>query len=277
MPPSPLGEGWGEGLPLGGDMAARQWSLLGLVLLSACATGVPGGTRYSPPQGGLAGGSGGVPSQYAQSCMTHPLACTPAATSGELLVPTSVVRAAEVARGLLHLKDFLDEAEVARVEEVLVQCAKQADFKINEREYGRGNSPSDAECNRVVRHDSNGDPVYRSMELGTMKHEMAFACVQRELGPEFSEHLTREPRYGKKPPGEEYALTEQGAGSLIPDIVLHLVRDANKIQFLYDFFFPCTSRSKSDPRASRGKLDKYKPLVGNGRRALVTPQLGISR
>ena len=55
------------------------------------------------------------------------------------------------------------------------------------------------------------------------------------------------------------------------------MRDANKIQFLYDFFFPCTSRSKSDPLASQGKLDKYKPLAGNGRRALVTPQLGISR
>ncbi|HZH17401.1 MAG TPA: hypothetical protein VE057_23805 [Archangium sp.] len=241
-------------------MAVRWVPLLGLALLSACATGIPGGRGH-----------------YAQSCMTHPLACSPMSASGELLVPTTVVRTAEAVRGLLTLKDFLDEVEVARVEAVLVQCAKEADFKINEQEYGRGHSPSDAECNRVIRYDSNDEPVYRSMELGTMKHAAAFACVQRELGPEFSEHFTREPRYGKKPPGEEYALTEQGTGSLVPDIVLHLVRDANKIQFLYDFFFPCTSRSKSDPLASRGKLDKYKPLAGNGRRALVTPQLGISR
>jgi hypothetical protein len=31
-------------------------------------------------------------------------------------------------RGLLTLKDFLDEAEIAQVEAVLEQCAREADF-----------------------------------------------------------------------------------------------------------------------------------------------------
>ncbi|EPX60089.1 hypothetical protein D187_002175 [Cystobacter fuscus DSM 2262] len=71
-------------------------------------------------------------------------------------------------------------------------------------------------------------------------------------------------------------------GSLVPDIVLHLVRDATRIQFLYDLFFPCTSKSKSDPlgpgrQVMDKKLEKYEPLTKRQSRALVTPQLGISR
>ena len=189
---------------------------------------------------------------------------------------------AEAVRGLLTLKDFLDEKEVARVEEVLIKCAKEADYQVNEREYPQEGYPSDKECNRVVGHDSDGKPVRRAMELGTMKHAVAFACVERELGRRFSDHFSREPRYGKKPSSEEYALTNEREMSLVPDIVLHLVRNANKIQFIYDFFFPCTSTSKSDPLGKEGrnlyeKQKKYKPLGGDKKPALVTPQLGINR
>ncbi|MFY0583616.1 hypothetical protein ACN28S_63305 [Cystobacter fuscus] len=185
-------------------------------------------------------------------------------------------------RGLLTLKDFLDEAEVARVEAVLVQCAREADFEVNEREYPQERYPSDAECGRKVGRDKNGKPITRAMELGVMKHERAFACVERELGRDFSEHFTREPRYGKDASTGTYVLTGEGMGSLVPDIVLHLVHDATRIQFLYDFFFPCTSKSKSEPlgpdrQVMDKKLEKYEPLTKRQPRALVTPQLGISR
>ncbi|WNG47438.1 hypothetical protein F0U60_27440 [Archangium minus] len=214
--------------------------------------------------------------------MAQPVACTPAGASGELIAPTTVTRVMEAVQGLITLKDFLDEAEVERVEQVLVECAKEADFKINEQEYGRGNYPSDAECDRVVGRNAKGDSVTRAMQLGTMKHAAAFACIERQLGSQFSEHLTREPRYGRNPSTGEYALSDSWGESLVPDVVLHLVRDANKIRFLYDFLFPCTSNSKSDPLGYRRKtlnrkLDKYKDLPGEKRRALVTPQLGISR
>lgn len=218
-----------------------------------------------------------------QSCVLSPGCMAPAA-SGELLVPTghAVVRATQTVRGLITLKDFLDEAEVAQVEAVLVQCAREADFQVNEREYPREKFPSDAECNRQVGQDKNGQPVTRAMELGTMKHKWAFACVERALGKTAVEHLTREPRYGKDATTGSYVLTQEGTGSLVPDIVLHLVRDATKIQRLYDFFFPCTAKSKSDPlgpsqRVLNKKLEKYDSLTQRQRRALITPQLGISR
>jgi hypothetical protein len=193
-----------------------------------------------------------------------------------------VVRGVETLRGLITLKDYLDEAEVLRVEAVLVRCARDADFQVNEREYGRGNYPSDAECGRVVGRTANEEDITRAMELGTMKHAAAFACVERELGSEFADHLTREPRYGKDPSTGGYTLTDKRKGSLVPDIVLHLVRNANRIQFLYDFYFPCTSMKKSNPlgrqdQTLREKLNKYEDLPGENRRALVTPQLGISR
>lgn len=171
--------------------------------------------------------------------MSHPLACSPAGASGEILGATAekLVETVEVIQGLITLKDFLDEAEVTRVEEVLVQCAKEADRKINEQEYGPGKYPSDAECNRVVRYEGK-KAVTQGMELGTMKHAAAFACVERELGAKFSDHLTQEPRYGQDPSTGRYAITDEPNESLVPDIVLHLVGDANKIQFLYDFLFP---------------------------------------
>jgi len=244
--------------------------LAGLVLVSGCATGLSGPLELAP-------------SLQGQSCVLSPGCMAPAA-SGEFFVPTApaVMRAAQAVRGLLTLKDFLDEAEVTRVEAVLVQCAREADFQVNEREYPQERFPSDAECGRKVGHGKNGEPVTRAMELGAMKHEWAFACVERALGRDVSDHLTREPRYGKDASTGAYVLTGEGVGSLVPDIVLHLVRDATRIQFLYDFLFPCTSKSKSDPlgpgrRVLLKKMEKYEPLTKHQSRAIVTPQLGISR
>ncbi|OJH36186.1 hypothetical protein BON30_34050 [Cystobacter ferrugineus] len=165
--------------------------LASLALVSGCAM------RLGPPLEM-------TPSLQSQSCVFSPGCMAPAA-SGEIIPATpAVIRAAQTVRGLLTLKDCLDEAEVARVEAVLVQCAREADFEVNEREY----------------------------------------------------------------PRERY--------------LLHLVRDATRIQFLYDFFFPCTSKSKSDPlspgrQVMVKKLEKYEPLTKRQSRALVTPQLGISR
>ncbi len=238
----------------------------------------PGSAPHFQP-----GGQRAAPSSYKQSCALNP-ACAAPTASGELVIPMAqrLVDVAQIVRGLITLKDFLDEAEIARVEQVLVQCAQEADLKINEQEYGQDNRPSDMECERVIGKDARNEDITRAMELGTMKHTAAFACVERELGQQISDHLTREPRYGKKPPGEEYALTDEAAGSLVPDIVLHLVRDANKVQFIYDFFFPCTSKSRSYPLGKEAKnllakQRKYAPLGGNKKPALVTPQLGISR
>ncbi|MFY0573906.1 hypothetical protein ACN28S_05635 [Cystobacter fuscus] len=243
--------------------------LTGLLLASGCATGAFGLPEH-------------VPSLQAQSCVFSPGCMAPAA-SGEILAPSApvVVRATQAVRGLLTLKDFLDEAEVARVEAVLVQCARDADFEVNEREYGQGKFPDDRECDRVVGQEGKKN-ITRAMQLGSLKHDLAFACVERELGRGFSDHITREPRYGRNPSTGTYTLTEERFESLVPDIVIHLVQNANRIQLLYDFYFPCTSLKKSNPlgrnrRTLQEKLDKYDSLPGEPPRALVTPQLGISR
>jgi hypothetical protein len=212
-------------------------------------------------------------------------ACTPVGASGELIAPTvtgGVVRAVEAIEALLTLKDFLDAADVERVEEVLVKCAKEADSKINKQEYGEGKYPDDAECNRVVGYTDNNSPVSRAIELGEMKHGSAFDCVKRELGNEFPDHISREPRYGKNPSSEGPVLTNRKPGSLVPDIVLHLAKKPNKVRFVYDFYFPCTLASKSNPRGMGDrklieKQEKYGILGGDKEPALVTPQLGISR
>ncbi|WP_395855332.1 hypothetical protein [Cystobacter fuscus] len=243
--------------------------LAGLLLASGCATGAFGLPEL-------------VPSLQSQSCAFSPGCIAPAA-SGEILAPSVpvVVRATQAVRGLLTLKDFLDEAEVARVEAVLVQCARDADFQVNEREYGQGKFPDDRECDRVVSQEGKKS-ITRAMQLGALKHDMAFACVERELGRDFSDHITREPRYGRNPSTGTYTLTEERFESLVPDLVIHLIRNANRIQLLYDFYFPCTSLKKSNPlgrnrRTLQEKLDKYDSLPGEPPRALVTPQLGISR
>jgi hypothetical protein len=256
------------------------WVLPLLMLQTACATGAFQGTGS-----GWTGRGHGVPSHYAQSCATNMVACTSVGASGEILAPTvtgGVVRAVEVMEALLTLKDFLDAADVARVEEVLVKCAREADSKINEQEYGEGKYPDDAECNRVVGYTDDGDPIRRASELGDMKHEEAFKCVKRELGNEFPDHISREPRYGLDSSSEGPFLTNRRLKSLVPDIVLHLVKKPNKVQLVYDFFFPCTLKSKSNPLGElqvnlRTKQKKYGPLGGDGEPALVTPQLGVSR
>lgn len=260
--------------------SARIFTLALLLLQVACATGTPQGTGR-----GWAGRGHGVPSHYAQSCATNMMACTPAGASGEIIAPTvtgGVVRAVETLEALLTLKEFLDEAEIKLVEQVLVDCAKEADFKINEQEYGEGKYPNDAECRRVVGYTDDGDPILRASELGKMKHEVAFACVKRELGNRFPDHISREPRYGSNPSAEGPTLTNRRTGSLAPDIVLHLAKKPNKVQFVYDFFFPCTLQSKRNPRGAqdenlREKQEKYRSLGGKKETALVTPQLGISR
>ncbi len=111
-----------------------------------------------------------------------------------------------------------------------------------------------------------------------MKHELAFACVERRLLTRFPDNISVEPRYGKNPSARGYSLTDNWSGSLKPDIVLHITRNPNKVQCVYDFKFPCTRASKGNPLSDsvRKQLDRYDDLGGNCPSAIVTPQLGIN-
>lgn len=247
-------------------MPTRRLVLAVWLLQAACATSAPRG----------------VPTRYAQTmnsavdgCLRNP-ACVTAAPGEEALIPW-LSRAVSTARALATLKEFLEEAELRLVEEMLVECARDADFQVNEREYGPGKSPSDTECDRAVGY-KDGQLVTRAMELGVMKHELAFACVERRLRTRFPDNISVEPRYGKNPSAEGYSLTGTWAGSRKPDVVLHAARNPNKVQCVYDFKFPCTLASKSNPLSSkvRAQLEEYNDLGGNCPSAIVTPQLGLN-
>ncbi|NTX12422.1 hypothetical protein HUA74_02135 [Myxococcus sp. CA051A] len=188
-------------------------------------------------------------------------------------------RVVGVARAVGAAFRVLESAELARVEQLLVQCAKEADREVNEREYGLGKRPDDAECERVVRYDGKGNKVRRRMDLGILKHEVAFACVRRELVRLFPDNISVEPRYRLDPETGRYVLTQVWAKSLKPDIVVHFSKDPNRVQCVYDFKFPCTTASKSNPLANDGTLDqlsKYKDLGRPCSPSIVTPQLGVS-
>ncbi|NNC09058.1 hypothetical protein HJC10_40320 [Corallococcus exiguus] len=181
------------------------------------------------------------------------------------------VRAAASASATMKL---LEAADVARIEHLLVECAKDADFIVNEREYGQGKYPDDKECLRVVGYDKNGDPIRRQAELGRLKHDVAFACVQREILRHFPNNVSIEPRY----------VIRTGKGGqqdiMKPDVVLHASGRPDQAQCVFDFKFPCLKDRKSDPLSvpeTRDQMTRYASLDGQCNPAIITPQFGIIR
>ncbi|WNG29221.1 hypothetical protein F0U62_38445 [Cystobacter fuscus] len=195
-----------------------------------------------------------APAHYAQS--------TDSATSGCLRNPACYVqrgdeavipwmsRAADAVRTGVTVMRFLEAAEVARVEQVMVACANEANFEVNEREFGKGNSPNAEQCDEVVRREAGKD-VTRAMELGTKKHAAAFECIQKELGESFSKNITLQPRYKYDPTLKRWLMLDPKLvakwveeklldlllGTLAPDIVIHESGNPNKVQRIYDYKF----------------------------------------
>ncbi|CAM4517248.1 hypothetical protein [Corallococcus exiguus] len=187
------------------------------------------------------------------------------------------VRAAASAGATMKL---LEAADVARIEHLLVECAKEADFIVNEREYGQGKYPDDKECFRVVGHDKDGKPIWRQAELGKLKHAVAFACVQREVRRLFPDNVSIEPRYGTSPTSGGPTMTNIWKGSKKPDIVLHATGQPLQIQCVFDLKFPCTLKSKGDPLSNDGtreQMSRYAELRGKCKPAIITPQFGVLR
>ncbi len=279
----PAGVGAGGGILKFMDMLLKRkgswvvkWWFLGFLLPVACAT-TPG------PWPGPGESSPGTPARYEQGLDTVSNSCgkNPACYTqrGSEAIMLALPRAVGVARGVSAVFRVLESAELARVEQLLVQCAKEADREVNEREYGLGKRPDDAECERVVGYDGKGNKVRRRMELGILKHEVAFACVKRELVRLFPDNVSIEPRYGPDPRTGRYVLTRVWEDSLKPDIVVHFSRDPNRVQCVYDFKFPCSVAGKSNPLANDGTLEqlsRYKKLGRPCTPSIVTPQLGVS-
>jgi hypothetical protein len=233
--------------------------MLALGLLSGCATGAPqqGLVRSSPVPSN-------APDSYAQStgsatssCLRNPACYTQA--GDEAVIPW-IERSIGAARTAATALRLLEAAEVARVERIQVQCAKDADFEINEAKFGKGQSPTAEQCKQVLRREGNKE-VTMAMELGSKKHQRALSCVQEQLGKLFPENFTVQPHYKQDPrTGLWYMLDPQQVkqwlldgltsmllGTLVPDVVLHASGNPNKVQRVYDYKFPCLTERKESP------------------------------
>ena len=255
-----------------------------------------------------------VPPHYAQSitvdsasstCTRNPAACYAPLPGEEPLLPW-VSRAAQAVRTVSTTLRLLEAADVARVEGILVQCAKDAHFQVNEEELGPGRIPTKAQCDEVVRWEGeNRDKkVTRAMDLGEKKHKKTLECAKDALGTLYLENVTVEPlsQYVKDlSTGQwRWLAPEQAAqwireglttllrGTLIPDVVLHASGNPNKVQRVYDFKFPCVPSRMQAPQwrpyplghphypKDQGRM-YWEALKGEEKPALVTPQLGILR
>lgn len=175
---------------------------------------------------------------------------------GEDAVLPWLSRAASAARTVVATLRFLEEAEVAQVEMVLVDCAKRANFEVNERMLGEGKRPTREWCAKEARRDARNNVVTWAMEMGSAKHEVALECARARLGDRFPGSFSVEPRYFADArtgrlrlldPDEMKQWLADGlfhllAGTLVPDVVIHAHGDPLKTQTAYDFKFPCGSQ-----------------------------------
>jgi hypothetical protein len=198
--------------------------------------------------------------------------------SGQVL--EKVVQAAKTLHGLLVVTKFLDDAQRKKAENILSECASEANFKVNEELFGEGKSLPESECEKEPNVKNKTASTWRQ-HLGNLKHAAAFICVGKRLAEEFPDNFAIEPRYRKDEMTKELLLTDRWLGSQRPDVVLHYTQNATRIQCIYDFKFPCDIADRRDPLSdsrTQAQLRKYNDL-GNEDclPAVVTPSLGVSR
>ncbi|WP_147444644.1 hypothetical protein [Corallococcus sp. CA053C] len=275
-------------------MSRLGWAMLAWgmsVPLAGCAT--------TEPRAGSNMVGRGAPERYDQTvdsatnaCLRNPACYT---QTGDQAVLPWLSRAADAARTTAMVMEFLDEADVKRVEQLLLQCARDAERQVNEDELGEGNRPTAEQCNEVVRQEKGKD-VTRAMALGTKKHAVALDCVRSGLGASLLRNVVVQPRYKYDPAAGRWLMLDPKQvarwledmafdlllGTLAPDIVIHESGNPNKVQRVYDYKFPCLPSRKQSPGwrySSRGKPDQgeryEKALGGETKPVLITPQLGL--
>lgn len=199
-----------------------------------------------------------APRQYAQAmdsatsaCLRNPACYAP--QPGEVAVLPWLSRSISASRTTLTVLRLLEAADLARIEQVLNDCANQASHEVNERLLGKGQRPTRQLCQDTFTTEPGGSKVTWAMHLGREKHQAALECVQRELGEKFAGNLSLQPpyRYNKATKKLETldrrqvdewlreGLFGQLLGTLIPDVVVHAAGDLTRIQAVFDFKFPC--------------------------------------
>jgi len=189
-----------------------------------------------------------------------------------------VIQASEILQGFITVSRFLDEAQRGIVEDVLRECVREANTKVDDELFGKGRSLPDSECEKEPVVQNKRAPTW-SRHLGKLKHAAAFDCVQLRLAEKFPNNFSIEPRLRKDDLTGDVLLTDKRAGSLRPDIVIHFTRNITRIQCIYDLKFPCGYSVGRNPWSDDvvAQMESYGELGGECLPALVTPQLGIVR
>ena len=252
-----------------------------VLLCLGCAT-APHTTRFQPQTSWDPRLTGGR-SQLNQSCGAACAAPVNAST-GELLAPAAtragqvLGKAAEVLQGFITVSRFLDEAQKGAVEDVLRECVREANTKVDDALFGKGRSLPDSECEKEPVVRDKLAPTWRR-HLGKLKHAAAFECIQRRLAEKFPNNFSIEPRLRQDELTGDVLLTNRWEGSLQPDLVIHFTRNITRIQCIYDLKFPCGYAVGRNPWSADvvTQMEAYGNLGGECAPALVTPQLGIVR
>ncbi|NTX33609.1 hypothetical protein HUA78_04095 [Myxococcus sp. CA033] len=231
------------------------------------------------------------------ACLRNPACYTQV---GDDAVLPWLSRAASGARTVVATLRFLEAAELAQVEEILVDCAKRANLEVNERMLGEGKRPTREWCEKEVRRDARNNVVTWAMEMGSAKHEVALECARARLSERFPGSFSVEPRYFPDARTRQLRLLEPDevrqwladglfhllAGTLVPDVVIHAQGDPLKTQTAYDFKFPCANPSepswspypRGGPHSTQDQGDAYlRLLMLQIKPARVSPRWGISR
>jgi hypothetical protein len=265
-----------------------MWLLMAQLVLMGCGTQAPA--------------MRGRPTHFAQTMDSATSACirTPAcyAATGEDAVLPWLTRAASAARTATAVLRLVSEAELQRIEVLLLECAKQAHFQVNERMFGPGKRPTREQCEEVVKNPWNQE-VKLAVELGRLKHEMALECARKELEERLPGNYSLEPRYGYDAKTKQTRLISREQveewlqagwlhlllGTLVPDVVIHETGNPLKVQAVYDFKFPC--HASTDPSWHRyppnhpyqgfTQGDMYQRVLKVDAPAFVSPNWGITR
>jgi hypothetical protein len=230
----------------------RRSAMAVAVLLSTLGCGAGGPSRRG------AGSYAQAVDSATATCERTPAYC--ARVAGE----ETVVPGGRVAPVLAAEKawEALEEATRKHIEDILVECARQADARVNQQEFG-GRHPTAEECKQQV-GGTRENPVTRSMRLGSAKHALALQCTKDELGRTIPGRFSLEQRYRLHPetrhlerirPERELEMLRNGgkdlAGSVVPDVVI-TTGEPLQVQRVYDFKFPC-------PGSNPAEWRKYPP------------------
>lgn len=265
------------------------WALVPILLLAACASSPRGAPGYYEQ----------TTDSATSSCLRNP-ACYDVPAGEEAALPW-LSRGVEAARTAHATLKLLEAAQVARVEQILVECAEQAERIVNARHFGRGGQPSEAACREVRGRDAKGRAITRAMQLGDEKHREALQCASNKLVEFIPGNFSLEPTYlrnGRNGPWRwidpqtikqrlAEGLSALLQGRLVPDVVLHATGDPLKIQHVYDFKFPCPKDEENyptwkiydqySPYAGKEQGVMYSQLGGEQAPAMVAPLHGVRR